>query len=440
MNALVDKIYKLLNKGASLSLIYLPSSGRRNIIKTLDEKLNSDEKFLSIDLDSKGVIQISALDFYKSLLFKLKSLIKSLDLEESVKNELLELVKESISSTDSFSAFVACKEIIARLLNEEFLDKVLVVKITGLSKFEDMDERFFDSIKSLRDLTSGRIAFVFVDTPQIMKKLMNEGAGELSHVLTNYVYVVPLPGGKLAKEVVDYNSDLYEFKVTDELEAEIIKLTSGYAGFIKYTLSFLKENDLDTLDISALIAYKPLASRIERLLGSLEAEDVDALKDLAHGVSGKLINTQVYKKLFKLGLISDDPKKAKILIPIVEKYIEEKFSKSKDRTTTRGNENDKDADIYIDKGSVYVDGELISESLSQREFQVLKYFLQNTNVVISREEISKIIWGSEAIEKYSDWAIDQVISRLRNKIGDSGYAPKHIKTLKGRGFRFEISK
>lgn len=59
--------------------------------------------------------------------------------------------------------------------------------------------------------------------------------------------------------------------------------------------------------------------------------------------------------------------------------------------------------------------------------------LSSNDRVIKREEIAKAIWEHEAAEKYSDWAIDQVIHRLREKI-EKGFAPYEIQTKKGEGF------
>ena len=55
--------------------------------------------------------------------------------------------------------------------------------------------------------------------------------------------------------------------------------------------------------------------------------------------------------------------------------------------------------------------------------------------IVNKDEIANILWKSEAIKKYSDWAIDKTISRLRKKIGDSAHNPKFIETIKGRGLR-----
>jgi hypothetical protein len=59
------------------------------------------------------------------------------------------------------------------------------------------------------------------------------------------------------------------------------------------------------------------------------------------------------------------------------------------------------------------------------------YFTDHPSQIISRDQIAAIIWGSNSTQKYSDWAIDQLLSRLRAKLKNTGY---QLSTIKNRGF------
>ncbi len=71
-------------------------------------------------------------------------------------------------------------------------------------------------------------------------------------------------------------------------------------------------------------------------------------------------------------------------------------------------------------------------SLTKKEFEILKLFLENQNRVFSREEILSRIWTDEVY--VLDRTIDVNITRLRKKIGDYG---KNIVTRLGYGYCFE---
>jgi DNA-binding response OmpR family regulator len=81
--------------------------------------------------------------------------------------------------------------------------------------------------------------------------------------------------------------------------------------------------------------------------------------------------------------------------------------------------------------TVYNDVEKIS--LTQRESELLKLFLDNKNVVLKREEILKSLWGDD--DYFMGRSLDVFISRLRKiLVNEPGIS---IENLHGIGFRFK---
>lgn len=73
-------------------------------------------------------------------------------------------------------------------------------------------------------------------------------------------------------------------------------------------------------------------------------------------------------------------------------------------------------------------------SLTQREAELLKLFLDNKNVVMKREEILKSLWGSD--DYFLGRSLDVFISRLRKILAnEKGIA---IENLHGIGFKFSV--
>jgi DNA-binding response OmpR family regulator len=74
-------------------------------------------------------------------------------------------------------------------------------------------------------------------------------------------------------------------------------------------------------------------------------------------------------------------------------------------------------------------------SLTQREAELLKLFLDNKNVVMKREEILKSLWGTD--DYFLGRSLDVFISRLRKILAnEKGIA---IENLHGIGFKFSVS-
>ena len=97
------------------------------------------------------------------------------------------------------------------------------------------------------------------------------------------------------------------------------------------------------------------------------------------------------------------------------------------------NENIQKSGIEIDDKArtVTVDGKNVEMSL--REFELLKYLLDNVGIALSRDKILNNVWN---YDYYGDSrTIDSHIKKIRHKLGKKG---KYIKTVRGIGYKFEI--
>jgi DNA-binding response OmpR family regulator len=83
----------------------------------------------------------------------------------------------------------------------------------------------------------------------------------------------------------------------------------------------------------------------------------------------------------------------------------------------------------FDAVAISVDGKPIR--LTRREFELLKFLVENRNRVLSRERLLERVWGYQRfIETRS---VDVHVGRLRAKLGPAG---QQIETVIGLGYRF----
>ena len=54
------------------------------------------------------------------------------------------------------------------------------------------------------------------------------------------------------------------------------------------------------------------------------------------------------------------------------------------------------------------------------------------------DEIGEALWGKDSYDKYSDWAIDQLISKLRKKLETLGFK-NVLKTVRGKGYKLVLN-
>ena len=130
---------------------------------------------------------------------------------------------------------------------------------------------------------------------------------------------------------------------------------------------------------------------------------------------------------FELGVDEyiSKPFSPKILVARVEAILK--------RTNINSIEKKEYGGIIIDPEgrTVTVDGKAIE--LSLREYELLKYLVDNENIALSRDKILNNVWN---YDYYGDSrTIDSHIKKIRHKLGKRG---KYIQTIRGIGYKFSI--
>jgi len=83
----------------------------------------------------------------------------------------------------------------------------------------------------------------------------------------------------------------------------------------------------------------------------------------------------------------------------------------------------------FDAVDIAVDGSPIR--LTRREFELLRYLVQNKNRVVSRDKLLERVWGYDRLVETR--SVDVHVGRLRNKLRGVG---RQIETVIGLGYRF----
>jgi DNA-binding response OmpR family regulator len=88
-------------------------------------------------------------------------------------------------------------------------------------------------------------------------------------------------------------------------------------------------------------------------------------------------------------------------------------------------------DLSIDFGAMRVRLKGVPVDLTYKEFELLRYFVQNPTTALRREQILESVWGDDYFG--GDRTVDIHVRRLRAKIPPLG---EYIETVHGVGYRF----
>lgn len=182
-------------------------------------------------------------------------------------------------------------------------------------------------------------------------------------------------------------------KLDDSYKEVILKLSGGHAGLLKALLR-LVALDTDTFSDNALLKHMEIKTLLLKLWNSMSVEtQKECIKNDKY-INDYLVNSHMKNK------------NGKWFSDLFKKFV-------------------KDLDSVLDNND-------IETSLTFQELQVYKLLVNQIDTVVTRDQIAQCIWKTEWEDKYSDWAIDKLLSQLRKKL--SNKKAFSIKTVYGKGF------
>lgn len=220
-----------------------------------------------------------------------------------------------------------------------------------------------------------------------------EALSSMNKVLIESLVILELVSFDDAMHIIDNEfAKRFHFLPTKEQKEDIYSWSCGHVGLLKSLYLLKRENPLK------IFTRKELAQNLS-VVQRLKAIIEDMPKDIRETILGKNHNPLLYLYSEKIGYIQG----GKLFHPLLEDFLTQEIKPRNALFTTT-------------------------------ELRVIDYLQRHINKLVKREDIARAVWGEEDWEeKYSEWAIGQLIYRIRRKLQKSS---EHIdiQTKKGEGF------
>lgn len=166
--------------------------------------------------------------------------------------------------------------------------------------------------------------------------------------------------------------------------------------------------------------------------------------DIARDLRGRGVDTpilmltargQVIDKVLGLKLGADDyltkPFEPLELLARLEALLRRRQSSS---SSEKLDDTFRFGSVHVNFRSTEVECKGESVELSAREFQLLRYFIEQRGATLTREQLLREVWGYEA--GILTRTVDVHVSLLRQKLEDDAKNPRHFLTMRGHGYKF----
>lgn len=426
----IKKILDFIKEGNSCQVVSAGGVGRSNLLGLLSynrkirtKHLGENQKKIHfVLLNFSEVRKRSLSDVNKFIFLGILDSLRERGLKKEYE-EINKLFKESVEFNDELVIFSGIKKTVDYLAIEKNLTLVLL-----FDRFEEyvpvLTSEFFANLRVLRNRAKYHFSAVFSLNRPLEDLIEPSLFADFFEYIAGRLIYLPIQDKTGLDFRISYLEKVSEKKIEKKVLDRIISLTSGHAR-----LTILCLESIFSLDskipqenpqlLSFLFAKRPIRSALFAIWNGLNPSEQQYFID-------KKMEPVFLENVFLA-------QNGKPTIPIFEEFIK------KEVITSEKYKNSQNEQIILDENTNEIKkGEtILSDMLTSSEFKLLKYFLLNRDKILEKEEIINAVWGEQkTVLGVTDQALDQLIFRLRKKIEENPNEPKHLFTIKGRGFKF----
>jgi len=329
--------------------------------------------------------------------------LSGLTSKEEIEQELSFTISEElgVKVPDRYQSLV-------RMLRVE-AKKNKIVAVLYLGQEGGFDKDFFLFLNRLRNLLGWKFSYVIFATARIWSNVQQLPIAD-KILKRNLVPVRPLTESD-ARIVLHNYEERYGTNLSAQKQDNIVSLAGGNPGLTKalylqamYTNDWTNVNFLD----------EQLYFRLQGIANDLS---IDA-QEVLLGKKKPTDKPLVAYFLTQYGYASVVGQKLAPFTDLIVQYLQKfQFQTPK----------------VVSEKRAKVDSMFLNFTKSQRK--VLEYLKAHAGELVTKDTLAQVLWGDTWADRYSDWAIDQLLSTLREKMTALKYEG-NIVTKKGEGIIF----
>jgi len=435
-----ESIFRPIIRGECVTTVWVPMAGRRMWNKFIIENIELFKKELP-DYKKYLLVYIEPLDLTEeSLVGYIRLMAKSfVEVADKSKNTNLKIKRADISFIDDPKATYS--ELLGKfrqLLSNITKEGVEIVFFIG--EFDELNfanKIFYNNLKSLWSNLHPRLHYIFLMRERVTKKENISEWGELNEAILQNVIYVPIAGNEDMNYWLKTFTDDYSLNLNKNQVEILKKICGGHPYLLKVAVRVLSNHEDKKVSGSELedliLSYYELRSVAKGIYNLQDDKEKECLNLI---VTKGCVELESHKNILsffkKMGYVVDVGDSCKLFAKIFEQAVTIEVDSGKELNVEK-NESD-DLGFDSESGAVVYGGNTVEEIFTRQEYTVLVEFLKNEGRLLSRDDIGAVLWGKDSYEKYSDWAIDQLISKLRKKVQKVSSSVL-IATVRGKGYK-----
>jgi DNA-binding winged helix-turn-helix (wHTH) protein len=366
------------------------------------------KKHLFISIDLNDLVECEIAPFWTLTLKRIVDAVENSVLSDDIKKQTNAMFLESIQLQNLFFTIECVSTALKRISESGFVPTLFFLRFDRMKNAASSE--FFANLEGIKS-TNQQVSFVFTSSLPFSKLIPSVLPKTSWGVFLHDIYIKPAKKEDIKIIYSAYRKKFLVF-LTKDLEEFLFETVNGYTQFLQLALIYLHERDKPVKNKDELIQGLENDERMllqsEELWENLDKNEKEILIKI---IDGKKLRKPDIKKgeyLWNTGMVIKSPDKFQIFSKLFVIYV---MTRQLDRKRNEtGNE------------------------LSRKENLLFKLLLENKGVICEREKIIEQVWPEEENLGVSDWAIDKLVARVRNKLNktDNNF---EIQTIKTRGYK-----
>lgn len=366
--------------------------------------IGDGKKHLFFPIDLNDLVEREMYPFWALTLKRIIDIAAITKLDKVVSDKIESLFLSSIQSRDVFLVIDSVRMAIAAIVEQGYLPVLFFLRFDRIT--DAATSEFFNNLQGLKDASHQQLTYVFTSYRSLdVLAPRNFTKASLSSFAHN-MYIKPLQKED-TKIVSEIYMQRYRLALPPEQEKNLFTLVDGYVQYLQLSLIYLHEKNQipDTKEalFQALCADERITLQSEELWESLTTAEREVLQKIVKGKPLTDTDRKEGKYLWDTGFITDD----QIFSSLFVYYLQQKEK------------------IINDSGNV---------EFSKKELMLFTYLEQHVDTICEREDVIAAVWPEVESFGVSDWAVDRLVARVRNKL-KLQKSPYEIQTVKTRGYK-----
>lgn len=374
-----------------------------SIVKTY---IDNNKKHLFIPVDLNDLVEREISPFWTLTLKRIADAVENSRLSKKTKNFISRLFLDSIQTQDRFFTLDCVRRSIGKLVEDGILPTIFFVRFDRMK--DVVTPEFFDNLQGLKDASHQKLSYVFTSY-RPLDVLAPHVFSKASLAMFAYNMFIQPAQKSDAETIYEFYTKRYKLNLPKTLKNALFELVDGYTQYLQLSLILLHEskNEYKTKDdlFKHLIKDERITLQSEELWENL----LDGEKETLLFVLKKhsFPKTTNHSYLQDTGFFTKTGAKYQLFSPLFQHYVE-------NIVMTKSDDN--------------------SADFSKKENVLFNYLRNNTDEICERESIIETVWPEVEALGVSDWAVDRLVARVRNKL-KLQKATYKIQTIKTRGYK-----